>query len=295
MAHDEIGRVLRDSGGVIRIRDHPSLARAAQRLAAGGRLRALLPGIYCDGDSGDLIELRIRAAAAWAPEAVLTGPAAARLTLWPEIDVPVITLSRPMRRAGRTGFRVCQERLPAELIMHHHGSWVTVPALTALDLVPWIGGQGIDDVLRTGVATLDTMWEALALTPRRAGNTLRRAALYDSRRGPWSAAERLLHRLLHRAGLRGWAGNVTVHCAGRSYPVDVAFRRRRVILEVDGYAFHRAENVDQFHRDRAKWSNLVADGWTVLHFTWDHLVYQPEWVLTKVRQALVLSRKLLVS
>lgn len=179
--------------------------------------------------------------------------------------------------------------------MHHCGGWVTVPALTALDLVPWIGGQGIDDVLRTGTATLDTMWEALGLTPGRAGNTLRRAALLDSRRAPWSEAERLLHRILRRAGIRGWSGNERIDCAGRSYPVDVAFRRRRLILEVDGYAFHRAENTAQFHRDRAKWSNLAADGWTVLHFTWDHLVYEPEWVVAKVRQALEVSRKLLVS
>ncbi len=193
----------------------------------------MLPGVYCDGEQSELAEIRIRAAALWAPEAVLTGPAAARLTLWPEIAVPVVTLSRRIRRAAPPGYRITQEQLPLDLIQQHRGAWVTVPALTALDLVPWIGGQGIDDVLRTRTATLDSLWEAIAHTPRRAGNALRRAALLDSRHTPWSEAERLLHGILRRADIRGWSGNVAIDCAGRCYPVDVAFRRRRVILEVE--------------------------------------------------------------
>lgn len=75
-------------------------------------------------------------------------------------------------------------------------------------------------------------------------------------------------------------------CAGHDFPVDVAFRRARLIIEVDGYAYHRAENREQFHRDRYKWTTLTAEGWTVLHFTWDQLVQQPAWVIASVRKAL---------
>lgn len=292
-AQSEIECVLRDNGGVIRIRDHPRLARTAQRLATKGVLARPLPGIYCHRADADRIAVRVRAAVLWAPEAVITGPAAAWLGYWPKIAVPVVSLSsRPMRRGVPSGFRICQERLPAELIMRRRRCWITTPALTALDLVPWTGGGGIDEVLRTGAATKDELLQALTLTSGRYGNGLRRAALWDSRNTPWSEAERLLHQILWQAGIRSWSGNIVVSCAGARYPVDVAFRRRRLIIEVDGYAFHRVENADQFHRDRRKWSNLVADGWTVLHFTWEHLVYEPGWVVAKVRQALNVAKPL---
>ncbi|MFC7624992.1 endonuclease domain-containing protein [Microlunatus sp. GCM10028923] len=285
----EIQQALRDGGGVIRIRDHPGSARAIQRLAKSAAIKALLPGIYCAAEDATDVDVRIRAAAQWVPGCVITGPAAARLTFWPEVQVPIVTLAWRHRLRARPGYRVSRERLPAELVRDLGGTLVTVPALTALDLVPWAGARGLDEALRRKAATLGELREALRLTSGRVGNQLRRAVLHGSRREPWSVAERLLHDILHDAGLRGWAGNVTIRCAGQSYPVDVVFRHRRVIIEVDGYAFHRAENRDQFHRDRRKWTELTAAGWTVLHFTWDHLVYEPAWVLGTVRRAL--SRK----
>ncbi|NYE69266.1 endonuclease domain-containing protein [Microlunatus parietis] len=290
-ARNEIARALRDSGGVFRTRDHPQLARSIQRLTASGVLTSVLPGIHCAVEDAQRTEIRVRAAALWAPDAVFTGPAAGWLSEWPDLAVPVVTLSGPMRRTPGPGFRVCRERIPDALITRSRGCWSTVPALTALNLVPWIGPQGIDDVLRTGSATVDQLWSALSATPRRPGNSLRRAALIDSRKAPWSEAERLLHSLLREAGIRGWSGNVVVPCGGRRYPVDVVFDRLRLIIEVDGYAFHRAENQDQFHRDRRKWTDLTAAGWTVLHLTWDHLVYDRAWVVDRVRQAMAQCRK----
>lgn len=283
---DEIRRALREAGGAIRLRDHRPMGRTIHRLAAKGELRSLLPGIYCAADDADRTEVRVRAASLWAPEAVFTGPSAAWLSGWSGYAVPVITLSRPMRRTPARGFRVSQERLPAEVITRHRGCWVTVPALTALDLVVWAGHRGIDEVLRSGAVTVDQLWQVLALTPKRNGNGLRRAALLDSRNAPWSEAERLLHRILRSAGLRGWSGNAEVACAGHRYPVDVVFERARLIIEVDGYAYHRAENRDQFHRDRRKWTELAAAGWTVLHLTWDHLVFESGWVVDRVRRVL---------
>ena len=281
----EVDQVIRAGGGVVRIRDHPRLARALQRLARRGVLVALLPGVYCHRDDADRPEIRINAAATWAPEAVMTGPAAARLSFWPSIEVPVVSLARPNCKITRPGFRIVQERLPAALT-EHRGCWITVPALTALDLVPWVGGAGIDLVLRKGWASLDQLQSALAATAHRAGNGLRRAALLDSRGSPWSEAERLLHRILRRAGIRGWSGNAVVSCAGQDYPVDVVFRSARLIIEVDGYAYHRAENREQFHRDRLKWTTLTSHGWTVLHFTWEHLVDRTDWVAATIRKAL---------
>jgi very-short-patch-repair endonuclease len=116
----------------------------------------------------------------------------------------------------------------------------------------------------------------------------RRRWLTRSRRRPWSAAERNLHELLRRARIDGWLGNCTIRVDGVRSVVDVVFHRERVAIEVDGYEFHRHE--EQFHRDRRKWTDLAAAGWTVLHFTWPQLTEDPEWVLRSIRGALINGR-----
>ena len=77
---------------------HPCRHELARISAsAGGLLVAavLLPGISVDRSRADEPKLRIRAAARWAPDAVLTGAAAARLSFWPSLDVGLVTPSSP--------------------------------------------------------------------------------------------------------------------------------------------------------------------------------------------------------
>ena len=87
-------------------------------------------------------EVRARAVAAWDPNGVLTGRAAARLTFWPDISVPVVTVSSPSHRPAPPGVAVTRERLDPELVVSVEGVRMTVPALTALDLVAEVGGAG---------------------------------------------------------------------------------------------------------------------------------------------------------
>ena len=74
-------------------------------------------------------------------------------------------------------------------------------------------------------ATPPMMHEALARTANRIGNPERMRLLLDSRDLPWSAAERLAHNVLRRAGIRGWKANASVVLEGRQYYIDIAFRR----------------------------------------------------------------------
>lgn len=121
---------------------------------------------------------------------------------------------------------------------------------------------------------------AHALQRGRRGNEARRVLLHDSRDEPWSEAEREGHRLLRRAGLRGWQTNQEV--AG--YRVDVLFRSRRLVLEIDGWAFHGGRQA--FEDDRVRRNHLVLAGYTVLNVTWRQLESQPAWVLQCVQRAL---------
>ena len=255
------------------------------RLADRGAVIRLFPGIYCHPALADEVETRIRGAAVWSRDGVLTGAAAARITFWPDLPVLCISLSGRPRRTVPPGIDLTRETLPPEMIMEHQGLRVTVPALTALDL----GAPGIDQVLLRRAASIDQLHEALAATPNRYGNAARREVLHDSRDQPWSEAERRLHRLLRSAMITGWRTNVEVWCGRRRYFLDLAFRGRRVAIEVDGYETHSGRA--QFERDRRKWSDLTAAGWLVLHFTWHQVTEEQDWVIATIRATLRLRSR----
>jgi very-short-patch-repair endonuclease len=95
-----------------------------------------------------------------------------------------------------------------------------------------------------------------------------------------SHAERLLVRILRRAGITGW---VLAHPFG-PWRLDVSFPELRLAVEVDGWAWH----VDQprFANDRAKGNALVAADWTILRFTWTDVADHPDRTLATLRRAL---------
>ena len=286
----EIERIL-DCDVILSARRHPDLRRTVERMASEGVLRSLVPGFFCRWQDSAIPEVRLRAASEWVPSGVMTGQAAARLTFWPELAVPVIPISTPTKRAPRPGIEFTRERLDPELVVETNGFRVTVPALTALDLVSSVGGEGIDRVLRLRVAKLDDMAEALRLTPKRPGNTARRAMLLDSRDEPWSEAEREGHRLLRAAGITGWRGNAPVICGASLYFVDIGFEALRLGIEIDGREVHKAENRAQFSHDRRKWTCLHNQGWALLHYAADHVFHEADWFVDSVQTALMLRRR----
>ena len=280
---DEIGERLRAAGGVLARRDHRDVSGSLDRRVRDGSLVAVLPGVYCPSDLRSDPSMVTRAALLWAgPDAVLTGLTAARLTFWPSAPPAPVSLAVPTLTRHPEELVVVERRVvPPELVLRRRGWAATQPWATAVDLAAGLhGGPAIDEALRVGAATLDQMWEALALQPGRRGNDARRLLLHDSRDRPWSEAEREGHRLLRRAGLRGWETNQEV--AG--YRVDVLFRCHRLVLEIDGWAFHSGRQA--FEDDRERRNHLVLAGYVVLNFTWRQLENEPEWVLSCVRRAL---------
>ena len=60
--------------------------------------------------------------------------------------------------------------------------------------------------------------------------------------------------------------------------------RRRLVVEVDGYAFHGSRVA--FERDRSRDARLVAAGYRVLRVTWRQLTAEPERVVAILAAAL---------
>ena len=274
--------------GVIAARDHPELRGAIDWQVRSGALVAVLPGVYALADVARQPLTRIVAVPHWDQDAILTHEAAAVVTFWPELPVPVVRGSIKHRRAARNGFEFSRRRIPAELVLRRGTLRLTAPALTALDLCAALGGDAIDQALRTRTATLAGMHRALALIGGQSGNELRRELLLDSRDEPWSSPERQVHRLLRAAGIIGWGGNQPVILPdGSMVYVDVLFRKQRLVLEIDGRKFHSAAAV--FESDRRRQNALVLGGWTVLRLTWLMIQEDPQRVIAMIREALAVA------
>jgi very-short-patch-repair endonuclease len=284
-ARSEIELLIRHGGGLISRRDHPSLANSMAWLVRQGELVSVLPGIYAPPDSARSVEVLMRAVSLGHPDAVTLGAAAARASFWPEAPVRKIEVAASTRLASRPGYTFSRRNIPTELVIERAGMRCTAPALTAIDLATFECTDALDIALRTRAATLGGMYEALRLTPNRSGNQQRLRLLIDSRNEPWSAAERLAHRILRGARITGWKTNFPVFLEGCLYYIDVAFPHLKLAIEIDG-RLHE-ENEDLFESDRWRQNALVGDGWRVLRFTWRMLREHPEVVVVAILQALL--------
>jgi very-short-patch-repair endonuclease len=84
-----------------------------------------------------------------------------------------------------------------------------------------------------------------------------------------SEAERRLKALCKAAGLPAPRTNARV--AG--WEVDAFWPAHNLIVEVDGYRYHRTR--EAFERDRRKDAALTAAGYTVIRITWRRLTNEP--------------------
>jgi len=94
-----------------------------------------------------------------------------------------------------------------------------------------------------------------------------------------------MSRLLRNGRITGWAANVEIRDADGFIGIgDIVFDILKLVVEVDGWAFHTTP--ERFQRDRGRQNRLVAAGWTVLRFTWRDLVERPGYVLATIRAML---------
>ena len=263
--------------------------RSLQSAVAAGLVVRLLPGVYAVVEAADDLAVRARAVARWRPDAVITGRAAARLTFWPTLRVKDIAVARRAHPPHSRGYRLSERVIDPGHIIDTPTLRLTAPALTAIDLVDELGGDGIDTCLRSRAASLEDLWAALTDNPFRPGNAARHRMLLDSRDEPWSAAERLAHRLLRHARITGWTANFRVLVGGGCYFIDIAFPALRLAVEIDGRLHEDDPSI--FETDRYRQNQLVSAGWTVLRFTYAMLVEGPDYVVATIRAALARLRR----
>lgn len=279
----DLAYLVKARGLVVR-RDHPELRGAIDYGVRSGELSTVLPGVYAAPSMARLPRTRMQAVCARHPNAVLLTEAAARLSFWPQVSLDAIQVAVPSPLPRQKGFAFTRRKIPPELVAEHRGLRFTVPALTAVDMATFACTDAIDHALRSRMATLSGMHEALAKTANRIRNPERLRLLIDSRDEPWSAAERLAHNLMRRAGIRGWQTNLPVVIEGRLYFLDIAIARLKLAIEIDGR--QHEDDEDLFESDRWRQNALVRDGWRVLRFTWAMLQERPDAFVAAVRALL---------
>jgi very-short-patch-repair endonuclease len=167
-----------------------------------------------------------------------------------------------------------------------HGIPITAPARTILDLAPHLKARELEQAVAEGYArglvSRSGLAAQLARYPHRRGSRrLRRIIEGDAAPARTrSVAEERVLELVRAAGLPPPEANARVG----PYEVDFVWRDRRLIVEVDGYAFHSTR--PKFERDRERDASLVNQGWRVIRVTWRQVRDRPEKTVALLRDAL---------
>lgn len=145
-----------------------------------------------------------------------------------------------------------------------------------------------DSALRSGTVEHVALGDAVQVL-RGPGSAIarRRFALLDARAE--NAFESSARAILLAAGIVGFQPQVSIrHGITWIGRVDLADRARRIVVECDGFEFHRDRAA--FTKDLRRFTLLVAAGWRPLRFTWPQVMYDPAWVLARVQDVLDLTR-----
>ncbi|GAA4838875.1 hypothetical protein GCM10023201_30200 [Actinomycetospora corticicola] len=256
------GEWQKDLHGVLRAADHTVTPRS--------RVRAVALSV---GDVGTVVGC---AAAFWWR---LTDVCPAVV----EVAVPHGTRLRP-----RTGVRYVHRAVPDGERVVVDGVAVTKKPATVLAAVvslgSSLGARLMDQALQAGV-DLEAMWRAHRLGAGRHGAALAFTLLVLAGGGARSEAERRAHRSLRAAGIRGWTADheVRLRAYGRAV-LDLAFADQLVVVEIDGWAYHR--DLRAFLRDARRQNALMVEGWIVIRTNWFDLRDDPEGFVRTVQEVL---------
>ena len=249
---------------------------AVAHRVAERRLTRLHRGVYLVGPLTGPLSREVAAVLALGPGAMLSHRSAA--ALWGFVppwrgDVDVTVPGRKVRHRG--GVRAHRtDRMPPTDVGQREGLPVTAPARTLLDLASVLPRCDLERAVeqaqvlrRVTRAQLEARVEG---EPGRAAASVR--ALLRSGDEPSftrSEAEAELLRLIRAARLPAPETNVRIG----GYEVDFLWRAQRLVVEVDGFAYHSTR--EAFERDRRKDADLQARGLRTTRLTYRQIAKEP--------------------
>jgi very-short-patch-repair endonuclease len=249
-----------------------------------GWLRRRHRGVYLVGPLETPHTSAMAATLATGPGALLSHyPAAVLCGLRPPAPGPMhVTLAHGAH--SRPGITVHHVTLHPADATCRHGIPVTSVARTLLDLAATTTTHELERALNE--AHLQRRISTHALTeqfsryPRHRGTAALREATRTEPTLTRSEAERRALELIRAARLPEPAANVMVE----GFEVDLLWRAQRLVVEIDGYAFHSSRR--SFERDRRRDQALAARGWRVIRVTWRQLAEEAVAVAATLATAL---------
>lgn len=265
--------------------------RALIRRATSGSLRQILRGVYCATATPEDINLRLAAAAAWAPDAAF----ADRTAVWlhglgppPELIHLVCTTGR---RSAVPWLHVRRSRDLPDIHVRELGCYrVTAIYRTLMDACAFMGDEELEDLL-------DEAWRRGKLSPARLEShcTASGRVGYGTARLVKFARERQGHaptdskleartvRLIRGAKIREPQRQVVVRDAvGRRIGrMDLVYPEERLIIECDSRKHHIVGS--GFEGDRDKWGEAQTAGYKIQWATWRNTAGDGRQFLDKLR------------
>jgi very-short-patch-repair endonuclease len=241
-------------------------------LAALPRLASELAAVLACGDRALLAAHA--AAATWGVRPSFTG----------DVDVIVIGTDYGRKRAGIRVHRV--EWLDPRDVRRYQGIPITSPARALLDLASDLSERelerALDEALIKRLVSHAAIGAVLDAYPHRRG-AARLRALADPGRPTTqtrSGGEEALLALLRKADFPAPEVNARVG----NYTADFVWREQKVIVELDGYDYHRGRAA--FERDHERDAEHQRMGYLVIRVTARQLAREPEAILVRIATAL---------
>lgn len=291
----DLRRLIRRQHGVLSLEQAAAAGYSRQAVARKVASKAWFPAgprVYQVGEHHETPRSRaIATLLSLGPGATLVGGTAAwwwdfRETPPARIRVAVDPSRRPRDRDGVDILR--RPIAPGDRV-RVSGAWVTTRSLTVLDAAADLGledgARVADQALQKDSVTIESLREVHARTAGRRGAVIGAELIALAAGGARSWAERTLHSEMRAAGITGWSANTAVDLRGFGRAVgDVVFPEEKVIVEVDGWAYHR--DLRAFLLDGPRQSALAASGWVVLRTHWYQLREAPQVFLAHLRATL---------
>lgn len=245
-------------------------ANAVARRVTAGHLYRLHEGVYAVGRPA--LSWRgsyLAAVLACGPGAVLSHWSTGRVLGLTERSRLTVTI--PHARAGPRGIAVHRSRLltPRDVTVLG-GIPVTSVARTLLDLAAVASGRElarlVDRAERLQVFDLRAVEEVLSRARGRGGARALRVAVADWRpRDTRSELEEDFADMVDASRLEPPLYNVLIEAERGRYEVDALWPAQRVVVELDGFAYHRTRRDRE--RDAEKDADLELAGYRVVRLT----------------------------
>jgi hypothetical protein len=254
--------------------------QAIDRRVQARRLITMHRGVYAVGHKRLRVEGRWMAAVlACGKGAALSHPSAAALWELRRVGSGAIHVTVPgdPGRKQRAGIKLHRSTtLTARDVTVRDGIPVTTVARTIIDLARAMSPEELEPIVdaadKRGIVDFADLRKA---TPASLKAVLRAYDPAPTR----SELERRFLSICERHGIERPEVNAYVD----GFLVDFVWRDRRLIVEVDGYEYHRAPS--RFETDRERDAELGARGWRVRRFTWRQLEDRPRWVAAMTKRA----------